>query len=49
MQPWEILAPVVPISLSSPRGPWMPMTASPEPSQSAIEGECAEVTRMKGP
>ena len=49
MQPCEILAPAVPIWLSSPSGPWMPMTASPEPSQSLIAGEWAEVTMMNGP
>ena len=49
MQPWEILAPAVPISRSPPSGPWMPRTASPEPSQSLIVLEWAEVTMMKGP
>jgi Carbohydrate binding module (family 6) len=35
-QPCEIRAPVLPICALSPSGPWMPMTASPEPAQLAI-------------
>ena len=41
MQPWEIRASAVPISSSLPSGPWMPITASPESSQSPIVSEWA--------
>jgi hypothetical protein len=41
--------PAVPISQSPPSGPWMPITASPEPCQSLIVSECAQVTMMEAP
>ena len=45
MQPWEIAAPVVPMRESSYEsiGPWMPMMASPEFSQSVMESEWSDV------
>ena len=51
MQPWEMAAPVVPISASAPAemGPWMAVKASPVPSQLVMASEWALVSSMKGP
>jgi hypothetical protein len=49
MQPCEILDPSAPIRAAPPSGPWIPMTASPEPSQEPIACECADVTITNAP
>jgi hypothetical protein len=49
MQPCETGAPLVPMALSDPRGPWMATIASPELSQSVIVLEWADVTITKAP
>ena len=43
MQPWETLAPVVPMAASEPSGPWMAVMASPDSSQSLMALLWAEV------